>query len=201
MKPSYLTGEQEFWCDEDGTSITPEELHYTTNASPWTQQVIFVEGCNGASISDAIRIHDCYQEDFETMTLLVPDRDRENQEDFIWCLPVERQKFNKWFALSEKYKGITPKEHGGVRYVNRVEGSEVKTVLVMPTESQDDEMVTHACAFLRMVKGITARMYVIRSTDDPLSGARLINKVMGTDPKLVENIEDEDIDREGAASP
>lgn len=195
--PSYLTGDYEFLCDEDGTQVFPAEMHYQFGSdSPWTHIVLWVEAI-GACISDAIFINGSYQEDYETMTLLVPDRDRENQEDFIWCLPVERQKFNKWFALSEKFRGITPKEHGEVRYVNRMEGNQVRTVLVMPVDGQTDEDVVHACAFLRMVKGISCRMYVIRCTDDPMSSAQMINKVMGTDPKMVENIEDEDIEREG----
>lgn len=153
-----------------------------------------------SSSAGGLRIMQCYfnqmnhQEDYTSMTLLVPDRDRENQEDFIWCLPVERQKFNKWYALSEKSRGIIPKEHGGIRYVTRVEGSQVRTVLVMPTEQQTDDDVMHACAFLRMVKGITARMYVIRCTDDKLSMAQTMNKVIGADPKLLEHIEDEDIE-------
>lgn len=192
MKTSYLVYDFTY----------PEYLvwDHTRNMPYGAHEVVFVENTGGC-ISDAIRIHDCIQEDFETMTLLVPDRDRENQEDFIWCLPVERQKWNKWFALSEKYRGITPPNHGGVRYVNRVEDKEVKTVLVMPTEDQCDEDVVHACAYLRMVKNISCRMYVIRCTDDPLTGAKLLNKVMGTDPKDTENIEDEDITQPEAQVP
>ena len=196
MKPSYLVaGWPEDWTDPDGTIITPEELFYqpSSNVKNWAHEVIWLEA-NGASIADAIRIHDCLQEDFESMTLLIPDRDRDNQEDFIWALPVERQKFNKWYSLSEKFRGITPKEHGNIRYVNRVEGSEVKTVLVMPTSEHSDDDVVHACAFLRMVKGINCRMWVVRCSDDLPTTAQLINRVMGTDPKMVENIEDEDIE-------
>lgn len=192
LLPSYIIGDIDEWAK---IGATPEEA-FVYGYTRYTKEVIFLEYVNhAASIAEAIRIHDCTQEDFKSMTLLVPDRDRENQEDFIWCLPVERQKFNKWFALSEKFRGITPKEHGEVRYVNRMEGNQVRTVLVMPVDGQTDEDVVHACAFLRMVKGISCRMYVIRCTDDPLSSAQMINKVMGTDPKMVENIEDEDIER------
>jgi hypothetical protein len=184
LKTSYLC-----FVFDDGTILWDDRFLRPFDG----HEVIFLEAI-GASISDAIRIHDCLQEDFESMTLLVPDRDRENQEDFIWCLPVERQKWNKWFSLSEKFKGITPPMHGGIRYVNRVEDKEVKTVLVMPTDGQTDEDVVHACAFLRMTKGISCRMYVIRCTDDPMSSAQMINKVMGTNPRDVEHIEDEDLE-------
>lgn len=121
------------------------------------------------------------------MTLLIPDRDRENKDDFIWCVPIERVKWNKWYALSEKFKTIVPPEHGGgVRYMNRMEGREVKTILMMPNESQTDEDAEHACAFLRMVKNMSCRMYIVRCTDDPLTGARLINKCVGADVTMVE---------------
>jgi hypothetical protein len=126
----------------------------------------------------------------DTMTLLIPDRDRTNQEDFIWCVPIERVKWNKWFALSQKFKTCVPEEHGGgIRYMNRMEGREVKTILVMPTEEQSDEDAVTACAFLRLVKSLSCRMYIVRCTDDPLTGARLIHKAAGTDVKLVEDVE------------
>ena len=124
------------------------------------------------------------------MTLLIPDRDRENQDDFIWCVPIERVKWNKWYALSEKFKTVVPKEHGGgVRYMNRLEGRAVKTILVMPTESQTDDDAVTAAAFLRMVKGLTCRVYIVRCTDDPLTGPRLIAKCAGANVQYVEEVE------------
>lgn len=124
------------------------------------------------------------------MTLLIPDRDRPNQEDFIWCVPIERVKWNKWYALSQKFKTCVPKEHGGgVRYMNRMEGRNVKTVLVMPNEEQTDDDAVTACAFLRMVKELSCRIYIVRCTDDPLTGARLIHKAAGADVSLVEDVE------------
>jgi len=152
--------------------------------------IILTEEDDGtARLSLGVCIHDCLQEDYETMTLLIPDRDRENQDDFIWCVPVERQKWKKWYALSEKFKTAVPKEHGGCRYMNRMEGRHVKTVLVMPNEEQSDDDAVTACAFLRMVKGLTCRMYIVRCTDDPLTGARLINKAAGANVSLVEDVE------------
>lgn len=129
------------------------------------------------------------QEEVDTMTLLIPDRDRENREDFIWCVPIERQKWNKWYKLSEQFKTVTPKEHGGVRYMNRMEGRSVKTILVMPNAQQSDDDAVTACAYLRMIKGMTCRMYVVRCTDDPLTGARLIERAAGADVTLVEDVE------------
>lgn len=162
---------------------------------PCVQQVLMgeliIEGVwSGETIAHSIRIHDCYQPDYETMTLLIPDRDRENQDDFIWCVPIERVKWNKWYALSEKFKTVVPKEHGGgVRYMNRMEGRNVKTVLVMPTEAQTDDDAVTACAYLRMVKGLTCRVYIVRCTDDPLTGPRLIAKCAGANVNYVEEVE------------
>lgn len=124
------------------------------------------------------------------MTLLIPDRDRENQDDFIWCVPIERVKWNKWYALSEKFKTAVPKEHGGgVRYMNRMEGGNIKTILVMPTEYQTDDDAVTACAYLRMVEGMTCRVYIVRCTDDPLTGPRLIAKCAGANVNYVEEVE------------
>jgi hypothetical protein len=158
-------------------------------------------------IAGAIRMHSsttnlcarlavCYtnqgalQEEMDTVTLLIPDRDRENQDDFIWCIPIERKKWNKWYELSQKFKTVVPKEHGGgVRYMNRMEGRNVKTILMMPAQDQTDEDAVTACAYLRMVKGHTCRMYIVRCTDDPLTGARLIAKCAGANVNYVEEVE------------
>lgn len=126
------------------------------------------------------------------MTLLVPDRDCDNQEDFIWCLPVDQAKWMKWYELAAKYKTETPEMHGGIRYINRMEGAHIRTVMMLPTVEQDDEQVLHACAFLRMTKKIDARIYVVRGTDQTMSSAMLMHKVMGTDPKMVEDVEIEE---------
>lgn len=123
------------------------------------------------------------------MTLLIPDRDRENRDDFIWCLPIERQKWNKWYGLSDKFKTATPAEHGGVRYINRMEGKMVRTVLLMPTGQHDDESVVTAAAFLRLVKQLSCRMYVVRCTDDPPTGARLIHAAAGANMGHVQDVD------------
>lgn len=162
--------------------------------------VIFNEGVSGAaSFASSIRINGHDQEDYTTMTLLIPDRDRENQDDFIWCIPIERAKWNKWYELSQKFKTAVPKEHGGgVRYMNRMEGRTIRTVLMMPTNEQTDEDATTACAYLRMVKGLTCRMYIVRCTDDPLTGARLIAKCAGANVNYVEDVEfANDADKKG----
>jgi hypothetical protein len=172
---------------------------WANGISGYYHEVFFSPQPDGSvRFSDCIRIHDCYQEDYTTMTLLIPDRDRPNQDDFIWCVPIERVKWNKWYALSEKFKTIVPEEHGGgVRYMNRLEGREVRTVLVMPNESQTDEDAEHACAFLRMVKNVSCRMYIVRCTDDPLTGARLINKCVGADVTMVEEADFDEADKAG----
>lgn len=127
------------------------------------------------------------QEELSTVTLLIPDRDRDNKDDFIWCVPIEREKWNKWYELSQKFKTVVPVEHGGgVRYMNRMEGKQVRTVLVMPNEGQNDDDAMTACAFLRMVKAIDCRMYIVRCTDDPLTGAKLIYHAAGSEPTMLE---------------
>lgn len=127
-----------------------------------------------------------------SVVLLIPDRDRENQEDFKWCLPIDRVKWNKWYELSKKFRTVTPKAQGSVRYVNRMEGTTVKTVIMMPTGNHTDDDAMTACAWLRLVQGFTGRISVVRCTDDPIRGARLIERVAGTDPALVEDVEFDD---------
>lgn len=129
------------------------------------------------------------QLEMSTMTLLIPDRDRENQIDFVWCLPIERVKWNKWYGLSQKFKTATPKAHGAVRYVVRMEGTTIKTLVVMPNGEQSDDDAMTACAYLRLVKGITCRMFVVRCTDDPLRGARLIERAAGANVEYVEDMD------------
>lgn len=131
-------------------------------------------------------------EDGKTMTLLIPDRQRDNKEDFIWCLPIDRTKWNKWYGLSEKFKTVTPDEHGAVRYINRMEGRDIRTVMLMPNGQQDDDTVTTAAAYLRFVKQISCRMYVVRCTDDPVKGAALIHAVAGLNPTDMNDVDFED---------
>ena len=133
-----------------------------------------------------------FSETGDTMTLLIPDRDRENRDDFVWCLPIDRQKWNKWIGLAKKFKGVTPPEHGAVHYVNRMEGKQVRTVLLMPTEMHDDDTVVAAAAYLRMVKQLSCRMYVVRCSDQRPSMATLIAATAGADPKQVEDVELDD---------
>ena len=122
------------------------------------------------------------------MSLLIPDRNKQNQEDFIWALPIERVKWNKWYELSTKLRTATPQ---GLRYVKRKEGEQVVTVLIMPNDSQSDDDAMVACAWLRMVQGVTCRMYVVRCSDNAkLSPAQHINAVMGLDPDTIHEIED-----------
>lgn len=182
---SAITFDRDYVCDI-------LDRYYEVEA----EAVIFNEGVNGAaSLARAITTSGHDQEDYETMVLLIPDRDRENQDDFIWCIPIERSKWNKWFELSQKFKTVVPKEHGGgVRYMNRMEGRTIRTVLMMPTSEQTDEDAMTAAAYLRMVKGLTCRMYIVRCTDDPLTGARLIAKCAGANVNLVEECEFTDDD-------
>lgn len=154
---------------------------------------ITVGGMPGLKIQDRTN---STTEDGE-VTLLIPDRTKENREDFIWCVPIERVKWNRWFKLSEKFKTVTPM---GVRYMNRMEGRAVRSVLVMPTEQHTDDDAVTACAWLRMVKQLTCRMYVVRCTDDPLTGSRRINAVVGADPALLEEVEDSEDDAADPAS-
>lgn len=130
-------------------------------------------------------------EEVGPMTLLLPDRAREQREDFVWCLPVERQKWNKWYALSKQFNTATP---DGVRYFTRMEGTgqdiKVRTVVMMPNESQSDDDVVAACAYLRLIEQMTCRMYIIRSTDQKLTTAQMIYNMAGADPKTMEEIPD-----------
>lgn len=126
-----------------------------------------------------------------SVVLLIRDRDRDenNQEDFLWCLPIDRVKWNKWYGLSEKFRTVTPKAQGSVRYVNRMEGTDVKAVIMMPTSNHTDDDALTACAWLRLVKGFTGRISVVRCTDDPITGPRLIARVAGLDSSSLEDVE------------
>jgi hypothetical protein len=161
-------------------------------AGPHQVEQMFPEPTYSELVREAFGVMDDYLEK-KDMTLLIPDRERENQEDFIWCVPIERVKWNKWFELSQKFKCITPREHGGVRYMNRMEGKEVRTILMMPTEDQSDDDAMHACAFLRLVKGLTCRIYVVRCSDEQLSSAQMIARYAGADVKLVEDLDDSEL--------
>jgi hypothetical protein len=130
-----------------------------------------------------------YQEETDTVTLLIPDINKENREDFIWCVPIPRDKWNKWYLLAEKFKTTTPQR---VRYMNRMEGKEVRTVLILPTAEQSDDDALTACAYLRMVKQLNCRMYIVRCTDDMPSTASIIHQVAGVDPSLVNEIDDDE---------
>lgn len=132
-----------------------------------------------------------------SMTLLIPDRDREQREDFIWAVPVPRPAWQKWYKLAEQFKGITPTEK--MRYMVRYDMGKVKTILVLPNGLHSDDDVLAACAWLRMIKEHTCKMYVLRCTDDPPTGARLIERVMGCDPALVEEVAEGDERGTGAA--
>lgn len=132
------------------------------------------------------------------VTLLIPDRNKASQEDFIWCLPIERVKWNKWFELSKKFKTTTPM---GVRYMNRLEGREIKTIVLLPADNQSDDEAMTAAAYLRMVKKLSCRIYVIRCADvQPMSKGELINAVMGLDPDTLTEIEEEE-ETNGEAKP
>ncbi len=187
---SYVGNEEEevdFLCAAD---------HGTTGLKEWD--------CNGGeyrTIAVTYTNQGAFQVEADTVTLLIPDRDRPNQDDFIWCVPIERAKWNKWYALSERFKTCVPKEHGGgVRYMNRMEGRNVQTVLVMPNEEQSDEDALTACAFLRLVKNINCRMYIVRCTDDPMTGARMIHMAAGAEISHVEDVEFEGDDAQEKAA-
>lgn len=122
-----------------------------------------------------------------TMTLVIPDRNKEQREDFVWCLPVIRKSWQKWYDLAVKFKSITPQ---GVRYMNRMEGKKVMTVMILPNSDQSDDDAMVACAWLRMVKQMDCRMYVIRCTDDLPSPSKTIMDCAGADPQLVQEVDD-----------
>ncbi len=126
------------------------------------------------------------------MSLIIPDQSKPSTEDYVWALPVPRDKWQKWFELSKKFKTTAPPEFGGVRYVHRMEGGQVKTIIMLPGDAQSDDDVTHSAAWLRMIKQLTCRIYVLRcdhTVTEPLTGARLINAVAGMDPSLMETME------------
>ncbi len=125
----------------------------------------------------------------ETMNLLIPDRNKDNKEDFVWCLPVERVSWAKWYELSKKFRGVTP---DGVRYMNRMEGKKVKTILMLPDQSHSDDDVLTACAWLRMVKQYDCKMYVCRCSDDKPNMAQIIAAAAGAESEFVEYVDDAD---------
>jgi hypothetical protein len=137
----------------------------------------------------------------ENMTLLIPDRNKESQEDFIWALPVEHMKWKKWYELSKKFKTTTPMH---VRYMTRMEDKQIKTIVLLPTEQQTDDDAKTAAAWLRMVKQLSCRIYVIRAKGEyaqPMSKYELINAVMGIDPDTLTELEDDKEEGDGQAAP
>ncbi len=128
-------------------------------------------------------------EEEANVTLIIPDRNKPSQEDFVWALPVDTVKWKKWYELSRHYKTTTPMN---VRYMSRVEGKEVKTIVLLPTDRQTDDDAMTAAAWLRMVKKFSCRIYVIRPSTgaEELSGAKLINAVMGLDPDTLTEMDD-----------
>jgi hypothetical protein len=132
-------------------------------------------------------------EDPDTVTLLIPDRHRPNQEDFIWALPIERVKWNKWYELAKKLRTSVQ----GIRYLKRMENDKLQTILVMPNESQTDDDAMTGCAYLRMVDKVDCRIYVLRCKDDAtLTGARLVDAVMGIDPDTLHEVDEDAINKE-----
>lgn len=176
MHPSYC-------CDR--FTVSNETLHLIHMLTDLPKEVSDQVLSNGESGQLIREIENFLSE--ATMTLLIPDRKREQREDFVWCVPVERKSWAKWFDLSVKFKTATP---DGMRYMNRMEGKKVRTLLIIPNASQSDDDVLTACAWLRMVKQLDCRMYVIRCTDDPQTMAKLINHAAGVDPALLEEVDD-----------
>jgi hypothetical protein len=110
----------------------------------------------------------------ELMTLIIPDRDRPQRDDLIWAMPLTKERFNKWVGLSTLHKLITPKLYGNMRYMTRVEsdgdgrdGRSVMTLIMLPTDQHTDDDVMQACAYLRLVKEHTCRIYVVRQEEEP----------------------------------
>ncbi len=139
---------------------------------------------------DVLLIHIPERNEDYNMTLIIPDRNKSSQEDFIWALPVEYPKWTKWYELSKKFKTTTPM---GVRYMNRMEGKEVRTIMLLPTAEQTDDDAVTAAAWLRMVKKFSCRIYVLRAAGEyaqPMSKFETINAVMGIDPDTLHEIED-----------
>ncbi len=131
--------------------------------------------------------------DGDTMTLLIPDRKKPNTEDFIWVLPIDRLKWNKWYELAKKLRT----QCQGIRYMKRQEDGKLVTLLVMPNEKQTDDDAVTACAYLRMVEKVTCRIYVLRCADDAsLSTGGLINAAVGVDPDTLHHVDEAEIDKE-----
>ena len=160
-----------------------EEAYLNNKAHPWSIYVFSLDAdSTGWKVAALFKDH-------ANVSLLIPDKDKQNQEDFIWALPIERVKWNKWYELSLRLKTVTP---GGVRYVKRKEGEKVVTILIMPNEKQSDDDAMVACAWLRMVQGVSCRMYVVRCTDQvgKMNAAQLLNAVVGLDPDTIHEIDD-----------
>lgn len=124
------------------------------------------------------------------MTLIIPDRDRPQRDDFVWAVPAQRSAWTKWYELAEKFRGITPNEN--MRYMNRFDKGKIRTVLVLPTSNHSDDDVLAACAWLRFMKDITCKIYVLRCDDDPPSMAKIIERAAGIDASLMEEVQEGD---------
>lgn len=123
------------------------------------------------------------------MTLLIPDRNRDNLVDMVWCLPIQRDKWNKWWKLSTQFKCKT---ETGMRYMNRMEGKKIHTVILLPTGEQSDDDASTAAAWFRFVKQFTGKIYVARCTDDPpRTFAQTITDVAGADSRMLMEVDDD----------
>lgn len=127
------------------------------------------------------------------MTLLIPDtrHPKTNNIDQIFCMPVKFDKWNKWKALSDLHK----KKTQGVSFMDRVEGGEIRTIIMLPTTEQTDDEVLAAVAYMRMIDNITCRVYVVRATYSEASQSAIMNAVIGADPDTIITLP-EDMDNE-----
>lgn len=120
------------------------------------------------------------------MALLIPNTRHQysNNIDLIFCMPVKYEKWNKWQALSIAHNKCIQ----SINYMDRVEDGKAKTIIMLPGVDQSDEDVLTAVAYMRMVEGITCRVYVVRATFTIPSQAAIMNAVLGAHPETIINV-------------
>lgn len=132
------------------------------------------------------------------MRLLVPDAERTQRPDMVWCLPVSEGQFDKLCKLAEKFKCFSP---SGVPYLHRIGQRREKIILVMHamlTHTEDE--ILEACAWIRLIKDKQQPIYIVPCGDElELTQAQIINRAMGASPGQIQSLDSltEDKEEEG----
>lgn len=137
-----------------------------------------------AEYYDSIAFGDFHKGDIR-MALMIPDGNRPQREDFVWCLPIPTDDWLKIHALADKFKGVAP---NGIRYVRRIGARQVAIILVLWHEgTTSEDQILEACAYLRLIKDMRQPIYIVPHSRDQASITSLIQRSMGENPMLIQS--------------